>query len=100
MKLSDFTTERLVAYLAEIEKNRVEHLRAITQIEPTTHSEELNRAKVVWELFKEHFGDEFFLDCIEEDFGISPGSDELLAKQITKHFNTDLTAYKVEQQTA
>ena len=71
------------------------------QVEPTVQNDkDLNRARVIWDLFKEHFGEEFFLECIEEDFGIAPGSDELLAKQITKHFSVDLTAYKVEQQTA
>ena len=99
MKLSDFTTERLVEYIAELEKKKVTYLREITQIEPAGQNErDLNRPKVIWELFKEHFGEEFFLDCIEEDFGISPGSDELLARQIVKHFNVDLTAYKVEMQ--
>ena len=63
MKLQDFTTEKLVEYIAEIEKSKVEYLRKVTQINAEgQNSEDLNRAKVIWGLLKQHFGEEFFLD--------------------------------------
>ncbi len=53
MKLNDFTTEKLVEHLAEIEKQKVNYLRAVTQINPEgQNSKDLNRAKVIWTLFK------------------------------------------------
>ena len=43
---------------------------------------ELNRPRVVWDLLKKHFREEYFLEPIEEDFGITPGSDKMLRDMI------------------
>ena len=45
---------------------------------------ELNRPRVVWDLLKKHFREEYFLEPIEEDFGITPGSDKMLRDMIQK----------------
>ena len=57
----------------------------------------MNRPQVIWNLLQEHFGQDYFLEVIEEEYGISPGANKQFEKQIQAHFDSQITAFAVDQ---
>ena len=57
----------------------------------------MNRPQVIWNLLQKNFGSDYFLEVIEEEYGIAPGANEEFAQKIQVHFDHQITAYKVEQ---
>ena len=47
----------------------------------------MNRPQVIWNLMHDHFGQDYFLDIIAEEYGMLPGSNELLGLRIQEHFD-------------
>ena len=83
LKRDDLTPEKLIQLLAVQEKHKEKHLQETIKLNSdAVEAKELNRPRVVWDLLRKHFRDEYFLEPIEEDFGITPGSDKMLRDQI------------------
>ena len=65
--------------MSEYKEKKEKHLQDTIKLNSdAVEAQELNRPRVVWDLLRKHFRDEYFLEPIEEDFGITPGSDKML----------------------
>jgi hypothetical protein len=65
-------------------------------IDPTSRTKaNMNRPQQVWNMLEKHFGSDYFLEVIEEEYGIAPGANEFFAKQIQDHFDSQILAYKI-----
>ena len=53
----------------------------------------MNRPIVIWNMFKEHFGEDYFLEVIEEEYGMTPGANEVLSIKISEHFDKYIQNY-------
>ena len=48
-------------------------------MDPTVrHRGEMNRPQVLWDVFHKHFGADYFLEVIADEYGMQPGTNELL----------------------
>jgi len=45
----------------------------------------------------ENFGQDYFVEVIEEEYGIAPGSNDYIARQIDEHFERHVANFKLEQ---
>lgn len=52
------------------------------------------RPPEIWAKFHEVFGPDYFLECIEEEYGIKPGSNDHLHHKIEHFFTGEVARYK------
>ena len=55
------------------------------------------RSKVIWDLLCKYFGPDYFLNVIEDEYGIAPGHNDNLTLLIKKHFEDDIDTLKTDQ---
>ena len=97
MKFEELDTTKLIERCASLEDQKRDQLAQLRVLDPTQRGKaEMNRPQVIWNLLKQNFGNDYFLEVIEEEYGIAPGANELFASQISQHFDNQVTAYKVE----
>lgn len=97
IKYADLDTETLVARIADVEQLKRDQNEELRHLDPTMRGMEfMNRPLIIWQLFQKHFGSEYFLEVIEEEYGIAPGANELIAAKISQHFDRYIQLYKQE----
>ena len=97
VKFSDLDTERLIQLVGQVEGFVRDKYSKLCKIDPTFKSRpETNRPRVIWDLLSSHFGNEFFLEVIESDLGLTPGHNATFETQIIKHFEQDIEQLKNE----
>ena len=85
VKLSDLNTEKLIEKAAIIEEQQKQseiELRALDPKATVMNKGKSSRPKAIWEFLQKSFGADYFLDVIEEEYGISPGANEEITKMI------------------
>lgn len=98
LKLSEMGSEKLLELAATLEKAKVEQNTRLQTLDPTVrHRDEMNRPQVLWDVFHKHFGADYFLEVIADEYGMQPGTNALLKQQIDEHFEEQLPAYRDEQ---
>ena len=91
LKFKDMTAENLIDKIGELERHKHEQRKQMRKVDPVSASKlDYNRPKVIWKHMSKKLGDDFFLEAIEEAYGIKPGSNEFLAKQISDHFENQI----------
>ena len=69
--------EKLIELLAKIEELRSKHARKILESDPFEGMLKVSkRPPEIWKKFHDCFGPDYFLEVIEEEYGISPGSND------------------------
>lgn len=87
--------EKLIELLARIEENRSKAQRRVIASDPYTgHSQFGNRPNEIWQKFHECFGPDYFLEIIEEEYGIAPGQIELMQQKMQDFFMSDMQKIK------
>lgn len=95
LKPKDLTMEKLIELLSKIEEVRNKQQRKTLASDPYTGSLQVsNRPPEIWAKFHEEFGPDYFLECIEEEYGISPGSNDQLHHKIENFFHGEVARYK------
>lgn len=80
-----------------IEDLRRENTAKLRKIDPSSNTKaNKNRAKQIWDMLIKNFGSDYFVEVIEEEYGISPGSNESFKAQIDFHFNSQIKELKNE----
>lgn len=95
IKPKDLTMEKLIELLARIEENRSKAQRRVIASDPYTgHSQFGNRPYEIWQKFHECFGPDYFLEIIEEEYGIAPGQSELMQQKVQDFFMNEMQKIK------
>ena len=98
IKFSDMDTDKLIERIYSIEELKRNQNAKLRQLDPSSKKKkEMNRPQCIWNMLTQYFGQDYFLEVIEEEFGITPGANEIYASKIEHHFQHTITAYKVEQ---
>lgn len=75
--------DKLIELLARIEEVRSKAHRKIMVTDPYTgHLQVGNRPLEIWRKFHECFGPDYFLEIIEEEYGIAPGQNEIMQQKV------------------
>ena len=85
VRLADLSTEKLIEKAAIIEEQQKQSeikLRAMDPKATGINKGKTSRPKAIWEILQRNFGADYFLDVIEEEYGISPGANEEITKMI------------------
>ena len=81
MKFADMETEKLIERIGMIEDLRRESKTKLRQIDPSSRTKaNMNRPQQIWNMLMSSFGADYFLEVIEEEYGIAPGANEYFAK--------------------
>jgi hypothetical protein len=71
--------EKLIELLARTEEVRSKQSRRILLADPYAGTTQVSkRPPEIWAKFHECFGPDYFLECIEEEYGISKGQNDAL----------------------
>ena len=99
IKFADMDTAILIKRMAEIEEVTHDRNLELQRVDPTSRNRlEFNRPKVIWNLLKENFEEDYFLDVIADEYGIMPKANDFLAQKIKDHFEIDLRLYDEKQE--
>jgi len=73
VKHTELTYDYFVSSLAQQVKMEVAQTRTLKVLEPIAgHNMDTDRANLIWKCLIKHFGQDFFLESIEREYGISP----------------------------
>ena len=87
MKFADMDSAVLIKRMAEIEEMTRDQNLELQRLDPTSKNRpEFNRPRVIWNLLKENFEQDYFLDVIADEYGIMPKANDFLAQKIKDHF--------------
>ena len=87
IKFSDLDTEKLIERIYTIEELKRNQNTELRQLDPSSkYKKDMNRPQCIWNMLTRHFGQDYFLEVIEEEFGITPGANEIYASKIEHHF--------------
>ena len=87
IKFSEMDTEKLIERIYAIEDLKRNQNAQLRQLDPNSKKKkEMNRPQCIWNMLTHHFGSDYFLEVIEEEFGITPGANEIYASKIEHHF--------------
>ena len=97
VKFEDLDSERLIELLSQVEENVRERNFKQCRVDAGARTkDEMFRQKVLWDLLAKYFGPDYFLEVIEEEYGVAPGQNDQLDKQIKKHFRNDIDQFRRE----
>ena len=97
IKLADLNTDKLVGIISRVEKLKREQNMQLRRLDPSVRgSKDLNRPFIIWNILHKHFGQDFFLEVIEEEYGITPHANQILELKMTEHFETSVNNYKTK----
>ena len=89
IKYSDMNTEGLIARMAELEALKRDQNATLRTIDPISkNNKDMNRPLLIWSCLQEKFGNDYFVEVIEDEYGISPGSNDNFSLQLENHFNS------------
>lgn len=98
LKFNEMDTKTLIEKMAEVEEIKRDQNAQLRILDPTSKGNpDMNRPLVIWNLLQSHFGQDYFLEVIEEEYGISPGANKQFETQINNHFESTVMAFTVDQ---
>lgn len=99
IKFADMDTTILIKRMALIEEMTRNQNLELQRVDPTSRNRpEFNRPKIIWNLLKENFEQDYFLDVIADEYGIMPKANDFLAQKIKDHFDIELKDYEIRQE--
>lgn len=97
IKPRDLTMEKLIELLARMEEVKTKQSRRILREDPYVGVTQVSkRPPEIWAVFHEHFGPDYFLECIEEEYGIERGENRRVQAKIDRFFAEQINAFRVE----
>lgn len=88
LKPKDMTMEALIELLARVEEVRGKNERRTLKSDPYTGGMQVKkRPPAIWRKFHECFGEDYFIECIEEEYGIAKGQTEKMRAILEDKFD-------------
>lgn len=83
IKSTDLNYDFFVSRLYEMIKLEVSQTRTLKVLEPNAGQKmDVNRPLMVWKSLTKYFGQDYFLEAIEKEYGISPEGNRILMAQM------------------
>ena len=83
VKFRDLDAEQLIFRLSQVEEVKCEQNIKLCEIDSAAkHRADIFRPRLIWDLLAKYFGPEYFLEVVEEEYGISPERDAKLTENI------------------
>lgn len=97
VKLQDLNYDFYAKSMAELVKIEVTQTRNLKILEPVAgFNMDSKRALTIWKCLLKHFGQDFFLEAVENEFGITPEGNKHLLAQIKDMYRLSIEQYLQE----
>ena len=80
-------TEKLIESIASIEELKRDQQAKLSKLDKMQmRKQDKQRPLQVWQMLQKNFGSDYFVDAIEEEYGIAPNASEVFAQEVKNHF--------------
>ena len=87
LKFAEMDTEKLIENIASIVELKRDQNAKLSKLDKTQmRKQDKQRPLQVWQMLQKNFGSDYFVDAIEEEYGIAPNASDVFAQEVKNHF--------------